>query len=102
MNVWSGSLACDDGNVVNTDGCSNTGTINAGYYCPRGTLGSADVCVDVCGDGIDKYGLLTTRCDDGNNVPFDGCDALCFLEKGFANNGVKIFEVCGDGYKKTD
>lgn len=56
----------------------------------------------MCGDGIDKYGLLATRCDDGNNVPLDGCDPLCFLENGFANNGVKIYEVCGDGFKKTD
>lgn len=39
-----GQLECDDGDGVNTNGCSNAGAINTGYYCPKGTIGVADVC----------------------------------------------------------
>lgn len=96
MLVWRGQLACDDGNAVNTDGCSNTGTINAGYYCDKGTVGVADTCPEICGDGI-KYYAASNRCDDGNNLPWDGCSPLCYIEPGVSTTFPPKTEICGDG-----
>ncbi len=53
-----GQEACDDGNTVNNDACSNSCTIA------------------VCGDGIIQPGLGET-CDDGNTVSTDLCTSLC-------------------------
>lgn len=39
---------------------------------------TVDCAYPVCGDGIVNDGL--EDCDDGNNLPFDGCDATCNLE----------------------
>ncbi|MBI5505216.1 MAG: DUF4215 domain-containing protein [Deltaproteobacteria bacterium] len=50
--------ACDDGNTVNTDACTNT--------CR----------VAICGDGIVQPGLGET-CDDGNTLDTDLCTSLC-------------------------
>jgi len=49
---------CDDGNLVNDDGCTNT--------CK----------LPVCGDGIVQAG---EQCDDGNAVNNDGCTNTCRL-----------------------
>ena len=68
---------------MNTDGCSNTGTINTGYYCELGTVGTADTCLEVCGDSASYFATGSGRCDDGNNVPYDGCSATCYVESGF-------------------
>ena len=90
-----GHLDCDDGNGIDTDGCSNAGLITAGYYCEIGSIGTTDVCPEICGDGIDNgnYG-----CDDGNNIPFDGCDEFCNLEAGWTSDGIGgFFDGCGDG-----
>lgn len=52
---------CDDGGVVNGDGCSA-------------------LCVtEFCGDGTQQSGL-SEECDDGNNVDGDGCSATCTSE----------------------
>ncbi len=40
----------------------------------------SDVCVEICGDGID-LGML--GCDDGNTVDGDGCSSNCEVEPGF-------------------
>jgi len=45
------SEVCDDGNLVNGDGCS-------------------DACQRECGDGVVQYG---ESCDDGNQTANDGC-----------------------------
>lgn len=52
-----GGEACDDGNTVNTDGCTNE--------CQAA----------VCGDGFIREGI--EQCDDGNLVNADGCDVSC-------------------------
>ena len=36
---------CDDGNVINGDGCSSTCTVETNYQCVNGSLTSASVCV---------------------------------------------------------
>lgn len=57
---------------------------------------SNNTCYDICGDGIAAYG----KCDDGNNIPGDGCDATCNVENGYycSNNytspGVPGISVC--------
>jgi cysteine-rich repeat protein len=50
---------CDDGNVVNGDGCN------------------ADCTTPVCGNGIKEMG---ETCDDGNVTSGDGCSSACLFE----------------------
>jgi cysteine-rich repeat protein len=40
----SDNYQCDDGNLVNGDGCSSTCTIEAGWDCGYGTPDIADFC----------------------------------------------------------
>jgi cysteine-rich repeat protein len=51
--------ACDDGNIINGDGCSSTCTIETGYSC--NTSSNPDICTPICGDGK-RIGNET--CDD--------------------------------------
>ncbi|MEW5850012.1 MAG: DUF4215 domain-containing protein [Myxococcota bacterium] len=53
--------ACDDGNMVDNDGCS------------------ADCVVEVCGDGILQTGI-GEQCDDGDALTGDGCSDTCQFE----------------------
>ena len=74
--------ACDDGNDVNTDACTNT--------CDEAA----------CGDGIVRAGLELNddgfeACDDGNQLGEDGCDSNCQLECG--NGEINGQEACDDG-----
>ncbi|HWU87652.1 MAG TPA: DUF4215 domain-containing protein, partial [Kofleriaceae bacterium] len=50
------SEACDDGNLIDGDGCDSDCTVSA------------------CGNGIITAG---EACDDGNAVNGDGCDNNC-------------------------
>ncbi|MBQ9816314.1 MAG: DUF4215 domain-containing protein [Proteobacteria bacterium] len=94
--------ACDDGNKVSGDGCSD-GKIDAGYICPD----VGKICVAAaCGDGIRAYG---EECDDGNTADNDGCSSRCQLEAGYrctvVKNGKTTCETskgyCGDGIVQT-
>ncbi len=67
-----GPEACDDGNLVNGDGCSSTCTIETGFNC--NTVPNPNVCSAICGDSM-KYG--TEVCDDGNTINSDGCNSVC-------------------------
>ena len=52
---------CDDGNILNNDGCSWTCQIE----------------LPVCGNGrVEQW----EACDDGNGLPWDGCTAQCTIE----------------------
>jgi cysteine-rich repeat protein len=62
--------ACDDGNQISGDGCSNLCRIEV---------------VEVCGDGI--LDDLTESCDDSNLVDGDGCSGTCQIED-FDNDGI--------------
>ncbi len=66
---------CDDGNVVDCDGCNATCEPEIG---------------NVCGDGI---ALMSCgeQCDDGNTIAGDGCSLACALER-----------VPGGGTAKSD
>lgn len=53
--------ACDDGNTINDDACSNNCEIN---MCAQ----------PYCGDGITNNG---EECDDGNYNNLDSCSNSC-------------------------
>jgi cysteine-rich repeat protein len=66
---------CDDGGVIDGDGCDSNCTLTA------------------CGNGIPTAG---ESCDDGNGTNGDGCDSNCTLTacgNGIATGG----EACDDG-----
>ncbi|HVV81437.1 MAG TPA: DUF4215 domain-containing protein [Kofleriaceae bacterium] len=88
--VVSPAEACDDGNMVNGDGCDNNCTMTA---CGNGIMSGTELCDDgnmVNGDGCDNNCTMTgcgngvqtagETCDDGNTAPGDGCDAMCHVE----------------------
>ncbi len=85
---------CDDGNLVNGDGCSNTCTLE---QCGNGVIDENEQCdaggangtkdsncsltcmISFCGDGMVDAGN-GEECDDGNNVSGDGCSNVCTVE----------------------
>lgn len=85
---------CDDGNLVNGDGCSNTCTLE---QCGNGVIDENEQCdtggangtkdsncsltcmISFCGDGMVDTGN-GEECDDGNNVSGDGCSNVCTTE----------------------
>jgi cysteine-rich repeat protein len=73
--VVEGTEACDDGNGIDGDECSNTCVVPG------------------CGDGVVNF---AEACDDGNDVEGDGCDTNC--TQSFCGNGVQApDESCDDG-----
>jgi len=104
--------ACDDGNLVNGDGCENNctltgaicgnGIIEAGEACDDGNLVNGDGCENnctltgaICGNGIIEAG---ETCDDGNLVNGDGCENNCTLTGAICGNGIiEAGEACDDG-----
>jgi len=60
---------CDDGNLLNGDGCSSS--------CVKEGGGGTDEEEHYCGDGVVDTG---ETCDDGNTVGGDGCSSKCILE----------------------
>ena len=107
---------CDDGNIVDGDGCSADCTSNEscgngivdkskGEVCDKGADNtscggcSADCKSDeTCGNGI----VDTCKgevCDDGNNVSGDGCAADCKSTERCGNGVVDVVdgEVCDKG-----
>ncbi len=85
-----GEEECDDGNVIDGDGCDSNCTITAcgngiatpGEACDDGNAVEGDGCdtncsVSACGNGI----LAPAEfCDDGNTVNVDGCSSACLFE----------------------
>ncbi|CAK71463.1 unnamed protein product (macronuclear) [Paramecium tetraurelia] len=87
----NGYEQCDDGNIFDNDGCSNTCEYQchiACLTCDRGKclecdryLGyfvSNNQCASKCGDGL--WEQNTEQCDDGNLLNQDGCDKNCKIE----------------------
>jgi cysteine-rich repeat protein len=105
--------ACDDGNAVPGDGCSDTCEVEAGYLCqqpgtpcriPRCGDGYVDFISGPGGSGSGGFGGgggTYEGCDDGNVSTGDGCDTTCQVEDGWScwytgeNPCHRI--VCGDG-----
>ena len=77
-------LDCDDGNIVSGDGCSKKCFVETGFECTQGSPFSPDICVEICGDGL-NFGKH--ECDDGNTFGTDGCSAYCEVEPGYVCTG---------------
>eukprot|EP00435_Cladocopium_sp_Y103_P068641 s1255_g31.t3 len=116
--VTAQNEACDDGNLVQGDGCDENCTVEAGWICcdpAPGTTGSrcsvglpvdrVSICGVTCGNAQRENG---EACDDGNRIAADGCSPGCEVEAGFAcmpmgqqRPGRKIPDyceaICGDG-----
>ena len=106
--VIEGYEACDDGNQINTDQCTNAcapavcgdGIIRTDVaasdplfeVCDDGNQLEGDACLNdctlaSCGDGITRTDLAPgdigyEQCDDGNTTSDDGCDSSCQQETG--------------------
>jgi len=104
---------CDDGNLLDCDGCSPECQLEVPPVCGNGVLDSCEECDDgnvveadgcspsctievpaVCGNGFKEPG---EDCDDGNLISLDGCSSECKAE-GVCGNGIKEpGEACDDG-----
>ena len=71
---------CDDGGLINGDGCNKGCTVENGWACSGGNSTSPDICIEICGDAQNHGGV---QCDDGNLANGDGCSHVCILETGF-------------------
>ena len=92
------TMACDDGNTNDGDGCSTSCAVETGWWCTGGTPTHSDKCYATCGDGS----LLgDEECDDGNTVDYDGCSSRCTVEVGWTCDTTispnNCTEICGDG-----
>jgi len=85
-----GCEECDDGNLVDGDGCDSNCTVTR---CENGATSTGEECDDgnpYEGDGCDSNCTVTRcgndirtageACDDGNTTPGDGCSATCAIE----------------------
>lgn len=70
---------CEDNNAIANDCCTNN-VIDFDCECFGGGPASFDTCREICGSGFD---LGWYECDDGNLDNYDGCSALCEIEKGW-------------------
>lgn len=97
---------CDDGNVIDDDGCDRDCTRSS---CGDGRLAPDEDCDDgnrIDGDGCDHTCHITRcgdgvvspgeACDDGNTADDDGCNRECQLV-GCGNGVREPGEVCDDG-----
>jgi cysteine-rich repeat protein len=73
--IVAGAEQCDDGNLVNGDGCDSQCHVEVPVV-PAG-----------CGDGVRS---ATEQCDDGNNLNLDGCDSTCHFEQVLRANSLTI------------
>ena len=106
--VVDGGEACDDGNQVDGDACTNAcalpgcgdGIQGPGEECDDGNDVDTDDCLATCvaascGDGVVQDGV--EMCDDGNMIDTDDCVGMCAMAAcgdGFVQEGD---EECDDG-----
>ncbi|MBI1818209.1 MAG: DUF4215 domain-containing protein [Deltaproteobacteria bacterium] len=100
--VLNGSEECDDGNLIDGDGCDfnctitrcGNGRVTAGEECDDGNANPADGCTNdcrACGNGVVT---APEQCDDGNRNDSDGCTNACTV----CGNGTLVpGEQCDDG-----
>jgi len=78
---------CDDGDLVETDGCTTACTtcgnnvVTAPEVCDDGNLVSGDSCDANCTPTACGNGVVTSpeTCDDGNTSNFDNCPSDCTI-----------------------
>jgi len=72
---------CDDGDLINDVGClADCSAPAPGYTCSGGSITSATICTETCGDGKKT---ISEGCDDFNFVIGDGCSSTCQIELGY-------------------
>ncbi len=79
---------CDDGNLVDGDGCSAT-CVAEGSAAVGATCGNGDI-------AYDATTYAGEECDDSNNASGDGCSRLC-LREGSQSSAATGGAECGDG-----
>lgn len=97
---------CDDGNLVDGDGCDSNwtptrcgnGIATTGEECDDGNSTDGDGCDSNCMPTGCGNGVVTSgeQCDDGNLVDGDGCDSNCTFT-GCGNGVATAGEQCDDG-----
>lgn len=50
-----GFYSCDDGNLLDGDGCNSLCQVEYGYVCYGGTRDRPDICWEICNDGYDYH-----------------------------------------------
>ena len=80
---------CDDGNVIDNDGCDASCKLSLGEACTASAQCDSGACdrlesntcepANVCGNGVIDAG---EGCEDGATVAGDGCGPTCLLETG--------------------
>ena len=97
-----GTESCDDGNILDGDGCTSMCKLENGQACTLDTQCASGVCdttssntcepASICGNGKLETG---EGCDDGGTASGDGCSDMCFLEDGEA---CTLSSACGSGF----
>jgi cysteine-rich repeat protein len=92
---------CDDGNLVNGDGCSSACAVETRWTCTN-VVNMTSVCTYVaCGNSYLDAG---EQCDDGNTVSGDGCSSTCQIEDCYSCSGVgatSCTKTCENGVYNT-
>lgn len=91
----SNNEQCDDGNLMDGDGCSKDCKIENLWQCSTAE-GERSRCQRItCGNGLLDAG---EECDDGNFFSGDGCGSTCIEEKGYKcyTAGQACTPMCGD------
>ena len=68
-----GNETCDDGNILASDGCSTTCTIEPNWTCTQNVY-QKSVCTPICKDGLN---MIASECDVGQTALgcLDNCTA---------------------------
>ncbi|CAI2378132.1 unnamed protein product [Moneuplotes crassus] len=99
---------CDDGNLVDEDGCNSNMVIEAGFECEGDNPTTCDLKSNsLCPNGKTES---EEECDDGNSTDGDGCSKNCKIESGYqcfgltsscnlicSNSVIDSQEQCDDG-----
>lgn len=87
---------CDDGNLANSDGCSDKCVVEAKFECL--VPGQPCTALPECGNGLLERG---EACDDKNLASNDGCSATCAAEAQYIcptpGQPCVALPSCGDG-----
>ena len=100
----SASNFCDDGNILNNDGCNSVCVVEIGWTCSGGTTTNKDTWTEIWGDGI-RFNSISTYWDDGNLSNNDGWSSSWQIESGWtcfggtSSNKDTCNDIWGDGNK---
>ena len=100
----SASNFCDDGNILNNDGCNSVCVVEIGWICSGGTTTNKDTWTEIWGDGI-RFNSISTYWDDGNLSSNDGWSSSWQIESGWtcfggtSSNKDTCNDIWGDGNK---